>query len=261
MNAHMGGMIQDSDSGADARTRYEDEDEFEPIYGLPEIPPKDETILWQGEPHILPVLHEVFRIGWVTLYFAALTGWAVWEALGAGMAVDAALMAASVLIFPYLFVATLLTGLAYSVARTTVYTITSKRVIIRAGVALSKAVNIPFAQTAGAQVRRIARRHMDISLQLSDDAKIAYAMLWPHVRPARWKRAQPMLRALPADSKAVNILTEALTAYHGGNASELQVAHITEATGAADASGTVDAAEVAGRAHAHAAAHGLVSMH
>ena len=44
---------------------------------------------------------------------------------------------------------------AWAVARTTVYTLTDKRVVLRIGVALNKCINLPLTQIAPALVARL----------------------------------------------------------------------------------------------------------
>ena len=100
-------------------------------------------------------------------------------------------------------------------ARTTVYTITNRRVVMRVGVVLSITFNLPFAQIASAGFRARGKAG-DIVLSLAGSDRIAYLHLWPHVRPWQLKRTQPMLRAL-ADAKTVaQTLATALAAGRGG---------------------------------------------
>ncbi|MDP5053071.1 MAG: PH domain-containing protein, partial [Congregibacter sp.] len=47
---------------------YEDE----PLRGLPEYLPPDETLIWQGEPDFKVMARRVFHVRAVSLYFAAL---------------------------------------------------------------------------------------------------------------------------------------------------------------------------------------------
>ena len=46
-------------------------------------------------------------------------------------------------------------------------------------------------------MHRIDGKHGDLALVLRGDTRIAYLHLWPHVRPWRLQRTQPMLRCLP----------------------------------------------------------------
>jgi len=61
-------------------------------------------------------------------------------------------------------------------------------------------------------VKRHADGTEDIVLSLSPHHKIAWLALWPHARPWRVKRPEPMLRALPVTSSAAAIISRALAA-------------------------------------------------
>ena len=73
--------------------------------------------------------------------------------------------------------------------------------VSRVGIVLSITFNLPFAQIAAASWRPRGRGG-DIVLSLAGSDRIAYLHLWPHARPWRLKRTEPMLRAL-ADAPAV----------------------------------------------------------
>jgi hypothetical protein len=106
----------------------------------------------------------------------------------------------------------LLTLYAWLVARTTVYTITSRRVVMRFGIALPITIQIAYNTIETAGLRTRADGAGDIALTLLPDHKIAYLALWPHARPWRLAKAQPALRGI-ADAQAVaQILGRALAA-------------------------------------------------
>ena len=60
----------------------------------------------------------------------------------------------------------------------------------------------PLARIAGADCRDLGQGHGEIALRLDGKGRIAWAMLWPHVRPWRLKHPEPMLRAI-ADAEMV----------------------------------------------------------
>ncbi len=94
-------------------------------------------------------------------------------------------------------------SLAQLSARTTVYTITDRRVVMRIGIVLTVTFNLPLPRDPE---RRPARDGADgtgdIALQLKAPDRIAYLHLWPHARPWRMARPEPMLRCV-ADAAAV----------------------------------------------------------
>jgi hypothetical protein len=95
------------------------------------------------------------------------------------------------------------------------YTITDRRVVMRIGVALPVTFNIPFSVISGAGLRDLGGGRGDIALRLLDGNRIAYLVLWPHVRPWRLNATEPMLRAIPDAQKVAMILSDALAAELG----------------------------------------------
>jgi hypothetical protein len=179
------------------------EHEFEAAHGLPEALPAGETQLWQGSPDALLMARQALHLDLLLIYFGGLLAWrslGSWydgEPLGLTLLAMAGMLAMTVLGLG------LILTLAWLMARSTVYTITNRRVVMRVGVVLSITFNLPFAQIASAGFRARGRAGGgDIVLSLAGSDRIAYLHLWPHVRPWQLKRTQPMLRAL-ADAKAV----------------------------------------------------------
>jgi hypothetical protein len=177
--------------------------EYEPIRGLPGSLPAGEHILWQGSPDAWTFARSALGTRWIAGYFAALVVWAMVRGTLMGVVMTAGLGAVAValaLIFAVL------------VARTTVYTITNRRVVLRIGVALSKCINLPLSQLASADLRDRGQGFGDISLGLAARSNLGYLMLWPHARPLRFASPQPMLRALPAAAEVAGVLARATAA-------------------------------------------------
>lgn len=165
-------------------TEYDDE----PIRGLPGELPEGETLLWQGSPEWRLLARSAFFTRIVGLYFAVLIALAIVN--GSTSGVIATIIAAVVGIG-------LLMLYAWAVARTTVYTLTSRRVVLRVGVALNMCINLPLAKIGGANLRPLGPVEGDLALQLIGPHKLGYMVLWPHARPWKLGNPQPMLRALP----------------------------------------------------------------
>jgi hypothetical protein len=106
----------------------------------------------------------------------------------------------------------LLSLIAWGVARTTVYTITNRRVVMRIGIALPVTFNLPYKQIDGAALRPYEDGTGDIPLQLREGTRLAYLVLWPHARPWRFTRPEPMLRCVPNAAATAQLLSEALAA-------------------------------------------------
>ncbi len=187
----------------------------EPIPGLPDDLPEGEDILWRGGPDWKALAMHVFHVRAIAIYFAAVMVWQITSAVMAGTAFNVALANALFLIPMAFGVISLLGLLAWLIARSTIYTITSERVVIRAGVALPKAINIPFSLVGSAALNLRKSGNGDIPLQLNGHHKAYYMPLWPHVRPWRLFNAQPMLRGLPDARAGAEVLSRALAAKAG----------------------------------------------
>jgi hypothetical protein len=105
---------------------------------------------------------------------------------------------------------------AFLAARTTIYTITTRRVVLRYGIAFTKAVNVPLRTVKSVGLRMHANGTGDIALALTGPDRIAYLILWPHTRPWRFSLPEPMLRAIPEPQKATEALRVALEPFLKG---------------------------------------------
>lgn len=188
--------------------------DYEPIRGLPGVLPKGEEILWQGSPDWAGFAVHALHVRIVTVYFAVVV--AAQPIIAAAIApYDKAALAraAGEAIWTAvlgLCAVGLLSLFAVLVARTTVYTITNRRIVLRIGVAISKCVNLPFTVVSGAGLRRHPGGAGDIAIELNPDARVSYLLLWPHVRPWRLGRPEPMLRALTDADQVARTLACAL---------------------------------------------------
>ncbi|MFZ4807158.1 MAG: photosynthetic complex putative assembly protein PuhB [Hyphomicrobiaceae bacterium] len=189
----------------------EDHDfDFEPLPGVPSKLPEGERLIWRGAPDPWRLGARAFRLPIVGAYFVGLAGWQLAGLIHAGattgemfdtLSWTAALGVSAVLILALL-------GLA--IAKNTIYTITTRRVIIRHGVAMPMAINIPFAQIGGASHRGWADGTGDIALKLLPGSQIFRLLLWPHVRPGIYAASQPTLRAVPDGARVAQLLAAAL---------------------------------------------------
>lgn len=188
-----------------------DDHDFEPAYGLPETLPKSERLLWQGAPDWRLLARDALHVRGLAIYFAVLLIWRGANAMaGGGTVADALLSVALLAPLAVLALATLAV-LAWLMARTTVYTITDRRVVMRLGIVLTITFNLPYRVVAGASLHARKDGSGDIALALEDGKdRIAYAHLWPHARPWRVKRTEPMLRSLPDAAAVATLLAGAL---------------------------------------------------
>ena len=176
--------------------------EFEPQYGLPERLPADEQILWQGSPDAKALAISAFHMRKLSIYFVLLTLACAWPAIETGAGPWAMLLAVKWIV-PLTVVAMVSVWiLAFMTARTTVYTLTNKRVVMRLGIVLTVTFNLPLKRVSAADVRDLPGGFGDISLALTGEDHIAWVHLWPSVRPWRINKTEPTLRAVP-DARAV----------------------------------------------------------
>jgi hypothetical protein len=184
--------------------------DFEPVPGLPANLPEGEQLLWQGSPSASATARRVLHIDWVAAYFAALLTWRLVAGLYDGhtlsqIAIDSipllGMSAASIAI---------LAGLASLMARTTIYSITSRRVVMRYGVALPITVNVPFKSIHSADVALRADGSGDIALAVDDLGKLTFLHLWPNTRAWHLRKPQPSLRAVPDAQNVGALLSRAL---------------------------------------------------
>lgn len=183
-------------------------------HGLPEGLPPDERILLQVSPSWRSLAIHAFHARKIAIYCLALVTWRVASAIAAGEGAGAAL-ADGAAVAPIALAGVILPALlAWAYARTTIYTITDRRVVLRTGVALPMTFNLPFTQIDSAALRQHADGTGDIPLKLVGDTRLAFAHLWPSVRAWRVNAPEPMLRAVADAQDIAKILGAALGAVH-----------------------------------------------
>jgi len=190
-------------------------DATEPVRGLPARLPAGENMLWQGEPNWRALATRVFHVRKLAVYFGVLLAYDIASTVADGEAL--ADQAGSLLQLAGLgaFCIGILCLLAWGISKTTVYTITSKRVVIRAGIAVPKTINLPYTRLGSAGLRPYRDGMGDILLTPLPDDKIAYLLLWPHVQAWKFSHANPMLRAVPKAADVAAILGQAMQAELG----------------------------------------------
>lgn len=189
------------------------EHDGEPVPGLPAILPEGEVILWQGAPRWGGIARRALHLRGLALYFAligVLRGTAL-AAEGASTT-DAVLGGLLMLVVGAVPIA-LLAGFAVLAARTSLYTITNRRVVMRVGVALPMTISLPFALMQSAGVVKHADGTGDISMALTAPHRVAWIAVWPHTKSFRLARPEPTLRALADADQAAQILARALAAH------------------------------------------------
>lgn len=188
-----------------------------PIKGIREDLPAGERVLWQGAPAWRDLALTAFHVRKVALYFGVLLALRATLLLADGATVADALRSTLPMVVLAAAGVALLAGLALWSARTTIYAVTTQRVVMRVGMALPIVINLPFT---GIQSARLAQRRNgcgDLPLVLQGNVHLAYVHLWPYVRPWRLATTEPMLRAVPEAALVAQLLARAL-ATSGGTA-------------------------------------------
>jgi hypothetical protein len=176
--------------------------ESEPIPGLPEQLPPGEKILWQGSPKWKSFAKHVFHVNKIAMYFGVLLFIQILSKVYSNYSLGDAIQGTLWFVLVAWFTIVLLLVFAYLFSKASIYTLTNQRIVLRFGVAIQMIVNLPWNKVNQADLKAYKDSSGDISLTLSDTEKVSYLIMWPHVKPWRITKAQPMLRNVP-DAKEV----------------------------------------------------------
>ena len=197
-------------------TEYDEE----PVPGLPGRLPPGERLLWQGRPDRRVLARTAFHVRLVAAYFILLAGWGV----ASGGATAPVLAGALATLGIGALGVALLHLLAWASARSTIYTLTDRRLVLRIGVAVPKCVNLPLVAIAAADVALRDDGSGDLRVRLTGVPQLGYLALWPHARAWHVVAPQPMLRALPdAAGVAALIARTCLAANPGGRIAPVEL--------------------------------------
>ena len=194
---------------------YAHEHEFEPAPGLPERLPAGERLLWQGSPDWRTLAVEAFHVRKLAVYFAVILALRATFVVADGGSANDATRALLMLLPLALAALGIAFGLAWLSARTTVYSITDKRVVMRIGMVLGLSFNLPLGRIANAGLRSGPGGVGNIPLALAGTDSIAFLHLWPHARPWRVAKPEPMLRCVPDADTVAQLLARAWSQANG----------------------------------------------
>lgn len=178
---------------------------------LPEDLPEGEEIVWRGRPEAIGLARRAFRADIVAAWFGVM---ATWNTISAAYDFgwrQAALQGTRTLAIGFAALA-LLFLFGHIAARTGHYVVTSRRIILKVGMALPIFFNIPFAEITEAAVHIHPDDTGDVVLTLHPERRIAYVHLWPHARPFAFAVPQPMLRCIRDGADVAEIIRKALVA-------------------------------------------------
>ena len=178
--------------------------------GLPDHLPQGEQLIWQGKPNWQRLAINAFHVRKVAAYFAALiVGQGVFRfANGASLA--EATNVVPTLVGLGLAACAILIVLAYVSAKTTRYTLTSKRVLMKVGIALPAIINLPYRQIDGVSFATTGAGCGTIVFKTAGETRLAYLLLWPHAKPWHINKPLPAFRDIPDVEKVASRLAFAL---------------------------------------------------
>jgi hypothetical protein len=206
------------------------EHELEPQFGLPEPLPEGERVLWQASPEWRGIALRVFHVRKLAAYFALILALRGALLVSDGTPIGAALLDLLWLSPVPLFALATLASLAWMTARTTVYTLTDKRLVMRIGIVLTLTFNLPLRTLRNADLHLERDGSGDIAVLLPDADHIGYLNLWPHARPWRLRHPEPTLRSVPDAAAVARRLVEAWSAATGNVATGSAAAPAPAAT-------------------------------
>lgn len=180
------------------------------LAALPGALPGGESVLWAARPAAGDLLRHLFHLRALLVLTSLLAAWPVLAGLDAGLPPAAALPGA-LLFLPFaLPVLGLAWLLARTIARSTLYVVTDRRVILQVGYVYVRTVNIPLRLIRGVAVRPHRGGLGDVQIDVEPGALLGYPVLAPHARLLHLRRPVPLMRAVPDAERAAEALVMAL---------------------------------------------------
>lgn len=178
------------------------------------LPYPEAVVLWQGGVHPVSAAIRIWHVRAVAIWFLLLLADGATMRWRGPFTQQQVLIDEAKLLVIGMAATALLIGLAWLTARTTLYTVTDRCVIMRYGLALQARLVIPFAAIEHIGIRVHPDQTGDIALRLKLDQEVPYHSLWPHARPWRFLRAEPTLRTIPEPGVVGTILARAVASRH-----------------------------------------------
>lgn len=164
-----------------------------------------EVLVWQGQPCWRGLAASAFHVRGVGLWVCALVFVNAVAARRAHLPPWQAMHDIAPLLLLGGLVVAGAAAAAWASARTTLYTITSQRVLMQYGVALTATLALPMRLIGAVAVSDGCPG--DVAIRLKPGQAVGFAKLWPHARPWRLRRPEPMLRALADAGRAGALLS------------------------------------------------------
>jgi len=172
------------------------------------IIPEDEKIIWYGRPDLRRFCLTALGLKYIFFYLIIIFFSILYARFG-----DFNFIKIVQVLFPYLissFLAVLLLIIiGTSQVLPTIYVITSRRVIIRSGLALIFMLNVPFDKIASIDKNHYSDGSGNISFKLISNKRVPFFASWPSVRPWYFSNPEPTFRCI-ADVEVIALkLSEA----------------------------------------------------
>lgn len=126
------------------------EHEWEAAPGLPSTLPEGEHIVWQGSPDWHQLAIHAFHVRKIAIYFALMVGLQLTHLWGEGLEGRELFVPIVVSVSLAVLALALLTTCAWFAGKSSLYTFTNKRVVMRIGIVLTLTFNLPYRRIAGA---------------------------------------------------------------------------------------------------------------
>ena len=156
-----------------------------------------ERVLWRGRPAWRAVMRDVLHVRIIVGYFAAVLLWGFASDRADGWTPLNTLWRGAPIVAMTLVVLGACALFAWAISRTTTYELTSARCVLHYGVAQTASLYIPLGRIASVGVHARGDDTGDVLLTPKPGSRLGYLKLWPHARPWRWSRAEPVLRGVP----------------------------------------------------------------
>lgn len=190
------------------------EHEWEAAPGLPSTLPEGEHIVWQGSPNWQQLAIHAFHVRKIAIYFALMVGIQLTHLWGEGLEGRELIVPIVVSTSLAMLALALLTTCAWFAGKSSLYTFTNKRVVMRIGIVLTLTFNLPYRRIAGASAKVYSNGCQDIALALYPEDRIGWAHLWPHQKAWHVKHPQPTLRCVPQGEEVSHLLFSMWREHH-----------------------------------------------
>ncbi|MCB8746588.1 PH domain-containing protein [Rhodoferax sp. U2-2l] len=190
------------------------EHEFEAAPGLPEPLPAGEKLLWQGAPDWFRLALHAFHVRKIAVYFLIMLVIQLTYLTDSDASSREITISIVKSFLTGLLAIAMLSGVAWLSCKTTMYTITDKRLVMRIGIVLTLTFNLPFKRIAAASIKNMNGAVGDIALSLYPADRIAWLHLWPHARAWRLTQPEPALRCIKDVDAVGKLLLAAWSQHH-----------------------------------------------